>query len=91
VFNSVLPRDRACVEECPVDAIYYTDDLPERWKQYTQVNTDFFDELGSPGGASNVGMTANDPHTVLELPPMGEINRRHTRRDTINEILHGHR
>jgi hypothetical protein len=56
-----------------------------------EVNADFFDELGSPGGASDVGMTANDPPTVMELPPMGEINRRHTRKDTINEILRGRR
>jgi len=29
-------------------------------------------ELGSPGGASNVGMTENDPPAVKQLPPRGE-------------------
>ena len=45
----------ACEPVCPVEAIYYEDDVPEQWAQYTQINADFFDELGSPGGASKVG------------------------------------
>ncbi|MGV0800813.1 ferredoxin, partial [Mycolicibacterium elephantis] len=35
-------------------------------------NADFFAELGSPGGASKVGMTENDPQVVKDLPPQGE-------------------
>ena len=29
-------------------------------------------ELGSPGGASKVGQTDNDPQAVKDLPPQGE-------------------
>ena len=62
----------ACEPVCPVEAIYYEDDVPDQWSGYTQINADFFAELGSPGGASKVGMTENDPPSVKALPPMGE-------------------
>jgi len=28
----------ACVPVCPVSAIFAVDDLPEKWKQYTELN-----------------------------------------------------
>jgi NAD-dependent dihydropyrimidine dehydrogenase PreA subunit len=62
----------ACEPVCPVEAIYYEDDVPEQWSQYTQINADFFEELGSPGGASKVGLVPNDPPAVKNLPPQGE-------------------
>ncbi len=31
-----------CVDECPVHAIYPQEDLPAEWKQYIQINSDFF-------------------------------------------------
>ena len=62
----------ACEPVCPVEAIYYEDDVPEQWNEYTQINADFFVELGSPGGAAKVGMTENDPQVVKDLPPQGE-------------------
>jgi hypothetical protein len=33
---------------------------------------DFFDKLGSPGGASKVGKTSDDPQWIKDLPPQGE-------------------
>ena len=36
------------------------------------LNADFFVELGSPGGASKVGLTENDPQVVKDLPPKEE-------------------
>ena len=43
---------------CPVEAIFYEDDVPAQWKDFTQTNAAFFtegdDPLGSPGGAANV-------------------------------------
>jgi len=42
----------ACEPVCPVEAIYYEDDVPDQWKDYYKVNVDFFEDLGSPGGAS---------------------------------------
>ena len=46
----------ACEPVCPVEAIYYEDDVPEQWKAYTEANVVFFAEIGSPGGASKVGL-----------------------------------
>src|SRR5690242_20942248 len=58
----------ACEPVCPVEAIFYEDDLPEQWRDYAKANVDFFDELGSPGGASKVGKTSHDPAFIRELP-----------------------
>ena len=59
----------ACEPVCPVEAIFYEDDLPEKWRDYTAANVDFFDELGSPGGASKVGKTDQRPRVLRTLPP----------------------
>ena len=32
----------ACEPVCPVEAIYYEDDVPDQWSGYTQSNADFF-------------------------------------------------
>ena len=34
----------ACVEPCPVQAIFPADELPEKWKFYIEVNKNFFPE-----------------------------------------------
>ena len=60
----------ACEPVCPVEAIYYEDDVKEEWAAYTKANVDFFDELGSPGGASKVGKVEADPQWIKDLPPM---------------------
>ena len=31
-----------CVPECPVDAIFNEDDIPEKWKHFIGINKDFF-------------------------------------------------
>jgi NAD-dependent dihydropyrimidine dehydrogenase PreA subunit len=59
----------ACEPVCPVEAIYYEDDLPDKWREFGPANVDFFDDLGSPGGASKVGKTDFDPPFVAALPP----------------------
>ena len=33
-----------CVDECPVQAIYPDEDLPEEWEKYIQINRDHFAE-----------------------------------------------
>lgn len=58
----------ACEPVCPVEAIYYEDDVPDKWVAYRAANVDFFRALGSPGGAAKVGATSNDPRWVSELP-----------------------
>ena len=68
--------DRACVEECPVEAIFYEDDLPVEWVPYPTENAAFFEEplpgqvsaLGSPGGARKVGRLGVDTPMVTSLP-----------------------
>jgi NAD-dependent dihydropyrimidine dehydrogenase PreA subunit len=66
----------ACEPVCPVEAIYYEDDLPEKWRVYTEDNARFFFEtlpgrdrpLGSPGGAARLGPVAIDTPFVAAHP-----------------------
>ena len=54
----------ACEPVCPVEAIYYEDDLPDKWQVYAGENARFFakplpgrgEPLSSPGGAAKVGV-----------------------------------
>lgn len=62
----------ACEPVCPVEAIYYEDDVPEAWTDFTQANSAFFGTLGSPGGASKVGVVAADAPLVAGLPPQAD-------------------
>ena len=57
----------ACEPVCPVEAIYYEDDVPSQWNEFKEVNSEFFDELGSPGGASKVGATGKDHPKLLQI------------------------
>src|SRR4026207_2155613 len=54
----------ACEPVCPVTAIFYEDDVPAEWKNYNQINAEFFADsvsgIGSPGGAAQVGAVARD-------------------------------
>jgi NAD-dependent dihydropyrimidine dehydrogenase PreA subunit len=58
----------ACEPVCPVEAIFYEDDTPDQWKDYYKANVEFFDDLGSPGGASKVGKIEKDHPLVAALP-----------------------
>lgn len=59
----------ACEPVCPVEAIYYEDDLPDQWSEYYRANVEFFDELGSPGGAAKLGPQSFDHEVIEKLPP----------------------
>ena len=68
----------ACEPVCPVEAIYYEDDLPDVWADYYKANVEFFEvstgstqALGSPGGAAKVGALSYDHPVVAALPPQG--------------------
>src|SRR6185312_5850032 len=50
----------ACEPVCPVEAIFYEDDTPAQWADYYKANVEFFDDLGSPGGAAKVGVIPKD-------------------------------
>ncbi len=58
----------ACEPVCPVEAIYYEDDVPSQWKEFGGIAGEFFVELGSPGGASKVGPTNTDHAKVKAMP-----------------------
>lgn len=62
----------ACEPVCPVEAIFYEDDVPDQWNAYISTNVDFFDDLGSPGGAAKLGKVDYDTPFIKALPPMGE-------------------
>jgi NAD-dependent dihydropyrimidine dehydrogenase PreA subunit len=59
----------ACEPVCPVEAIFYEDDVPAELSNYTAINRDFFVEIGSPGGASKVGRVGKDVDAVAAMPP----------------------
>ena len=69
----------ACEPVCPVEAIYYEDDLPAPLQPYLVENARFFSDtlpgqaapLGSPGGAGKVGALDADTALVADLPPQG--------------------
>lgn len=62
----------ACEPVCPVEAIFYEDDLPDKWRVYAGDNVRFFKEvlpgraepLGSPGGAARQGVVGADTELV---------------------------
>ncbi|HEV7930966.1 MAG TPA: ferredoxin [Actinomadura sp.] len=66
----------ACEPVCPVEAIYYEDDLPQRWSAFTGDNAAFFTEvlpgraepLGQPGRAPKLGRLGADTPLVAALP-----------------------
>ena len=57
----------ACEPVCPVDAIYFDENVPDELSHYTQYNRDFFDTLGSPGGATKLGVLDHDPEPIKSL------------------------
>jgi ferredoxin len=36
----------ACVEACPVDAIFAEDQLPEEWQRFTKINAQYYSKGG---------------------------------------------
>jgi NAD-dependent dihydropyrimidine dehydrogenase PreA subunit len=62
----------ACEPVCPVEAIFYEDDTPEQWKDYYTANVDFFNDLGSPGGAAKLGVIEKDHPMIAALPPQNQ-------------------
>jgi NAD-dependent dihydropyrimidine dehydrogenase PreA subunit len=66
----------ACEPVCPVEAIYYEDDLPSQFQAYQEDNARFFEQtlpgrdgsLGSPGGAAKIGPLGVDTELVASHP-----------------------
>lgn len=61
----------ACEPVCPVEAIYYEDDVPDEWGGYVRANADFFVELDLPSGARRMGKIDRDVPLVAQLAPRG--------------------
>lgn len=67
----------ACEPVCPVEAIFYEDDVPARWSSFTDDNARFFTEplpghsapLKPPGGAAKFGRIGADTPLVGDYPP----------------------
>ena len=38
----------ACEPECPVEAIFAEEDLPEEWSKYTEINAKYFELKDTP-------------------------------------------
>ena len=64
----------ACEPVCPVQAIYYEDDVPPHWKGYYKANVEFFDDLGSPKGATKLGVIPKDHPLIAALSSLGKGN-----------------
>ena len=58
----------ACEPVCPVDAIFYEDDLSEADAPFADMAKELFADFGSPGGAARAPKVP-DPPFVLGLPP----------------------
>lgn len=71
----------ACEPVCPVEAIYYEDDLPGDLAPYLADNETFFslplpgreEALESPGGAAKLGALGVDTPLVADLPPQSDM------------------
>lgn len=61
----------ACEPVCPVDAIFYEDDLPGEWADFGTADREVFNQIGSPGGASGGDPLSEDHAFVEALPRMG--------------------
>ena len=58
----------ACEPVCPTEAIFYEDDVPDEWEDYTRANIDFFELQG-------LGSQPYDDPMVAALPPQNEDYR----------------
>ena len=43
-------KDGSCVEVCPVEAIFFEDDLPEEWTNFLLVNKQYFAKAAAERG-----------------------------------------
>lgn len=65
----------ACEPVCPVEAIFYEDDVPDSWAHYVTDNARFFSDplpgrdaaLDSPGGAQKLGPIGVDTELVTNF------------------------
>ena len=56
----------ACVSACPVEAIFADNDVPEKWREYTEINAAYFEESDDsvkrpPKGAAVIDIERIEP------------------------------
>ena len=74
-------KDKACIEECPVDCIYegarmlfiHPDECVDcgACEPVCPVEAIYYED-DVPDASSKVGLTENDPQVVKDLPPKAE-------------------
>ena len=37
-----------CVPVCPVSAIFWIEELPDKWRHFAEINADWYAEQGAP-------------------------------------------
>ncbi|GAA1520222.1 ferredoxin [Nocardioides humi] len=59
----------ACEPVCPVEAIFYEDDVPDDQAAFIRFNAEFFDltGIGSPGGAASTDVSDRDHPDLTSL------------------------
>lgn len=57
----------ACEPACPQQAIYFAEELPEELSTWQAVNTEFFTDIGSPGGSTEIDLTDRDHPSVSNI------------------------
>ncbi|MCB8913434.1 4Fe-4S binding protein [Rhodococcus rhodochrous] len=62
----------ACGEVCPHDAIKSEHDLKPDELLFRDINAEFFEEIGDPGGATDVDVRDRDVPRVRDLAPRRE-------------------
>ncbi|MFE6633559.1 ferredoxin [Streptomyces tendae] len=72
----------ACEPVCPVEAIFYEDELPEQWAHYRSVNAEYFQAVREPDTPRGTG---GDHRFVAELPPQGSRRKQETAVFTIRK------
>lgn len=58
-----------CEPACPNIAIFHHEDLPEDRNIWTEVNEEFFADIGSPGGARKIEPIGEDHPMVDQVRP----------------------
>jgi NAD-dependent dihydropyrimidine dehydrogenase PreA subunit len=54
----------ACEPACPAEAIFYEDDVPGQWAQFTAASAKFSGQFGSAGGAAKTRPLPDDTDHV---------------------------
>ncbi|WP_160667289.1 hypothetical protein [Pseudarthrobacter sp. ATCC 49987] len=67
-LSTVTPTDRGLIT-----ARHLINDVPDEWADYVRANVEFFEELGSPQGASALGNLGRDHPVVAGEPLPGAV------------------